>query len=441
MENRFSNTFSLDESLDKAQQKADQFIKQTVENFDGFRNDLPVSPKHGIMGLIGGVILLAVCLLGFLFDYSAYQITPFCLPFVGGILFSVYIILKRFITIPIGIMGVKIRSFAKDIRSKIALSSDKKTQIKNAVRNNNDMEFSEDLSLTAKIQSVYRSMDSMTRIAGRIKPVIMLVILIVFGFFVNLSITNIFAGKESIAKYPVNMNDYYITLLLLSVMVFINIFMFSVAPFFRRRTKPAGIILSALFCTRLGFLMSSSFTKASVVWSKFRFRLEIPSYIFVPLMIFAGMVIMITSMNIGVESEKYENGYELSRSYGGNANCGKSDFIWRYVVYLINFTLANAIAELCIAEGSGNIIAYIIPMPFYWWAMNHLIRPRGNKAYAFWGRKKCIANEIFQMICILSMVAVLKGQLDFNAILYVLGVFVSAKIVGLLMTFLNNIIY
>lgn len=74
----------------------------------------------------------------------------------------------------------------------------------------------------------------------------------------------------------------------------------------------------------------------------------------------------------------------------------------------------------------------------WWWAVNPLMRPRGSKLFVFWGRARCIANEILMIVMCIAFMIGNNANIGIEQITSILVVAGGSLVVGFAATVANG---
>jgi len=154
----------------------------------------------------------------------------------------------------------------------------------------------------------------------------------------------------------------------------------------------------------------------------------------IPVLFVVANVLIICFTHIGTEVIKLRDGFTVAMQYGTEKEGSKAWVYFLGVWYVINVVLlTNAIAS----TADYGIWTYIM-FGALWWAVNPLIRPTGSRLYAFWGRGRCIINEIVMFMFCLVFTVGFRDSVEIGDIMNYGIIVVISLIVGLIVKKVND---
>ena len=192
-------------------------------------------------------------------------------------------------------------------------------------------------------------------------------------------------------------NDLGIALLLLYVAAgaTVHLMIFHAGNYLGKWAKPAGLGIAAVYGIVLMSVLKGTI-KAPMLqnleFSAFSGVNEI--YLFLPVLQVLGIVLTVLPSHYGLEKEYWRYGFHVEMSYGEKPRGTK-----RILLFRGTLSVMPAFAFCCLFMLTGLMGAACIGLGgLLWYLANCLLKPRGSYLYAFWGRWRSMANEIF-LLC------------------------------------------
>ncbi|MBQ7776621.1 MAG: hypothetical protein IJ379_11945 [Lachnospiraceae bacterium] len=218
----------------------------------------------------------------------------------------------------------------------------------------------------------------------------------------------------------------------------IIVIMMKVGPYTGKFTKLIGLILAAGYGYMYHVILQDRTT--AILERELMQQLNVgDNSIFTmavafPALTVISMIFIIFFTNLSGEVDKLKNGFVVEMAYGDDKTGGK-----KWVLFLGGWYILNM---LVLANFMGSIqelgfVALILP-GFLWWVINPLMRPRGSRLYAFFGRGRCVANEIALFLACIMMIVSEQGPITMLQLSIMGGMIVGSLIVGGIARYINN---
>lgn len=222
-------------------------------------------------------------------------------------------------------------------------------------------------------------------------------------------------------------------LLILATTVLVHTFEFNLGEYLGKLSKPLGLVAAAVSC----FLIMLGL-KNVLPGDFYDVGKEIPvvnkAYLVVPVVAFIGILVSVICSHYSLEKERWEKGFSVAMSYGSKDNGNKGTLLFRGGLSL----LLAAMAIICSVSMTGESAAVV---GILWYCANPLLKPRGSYIYTFFGRGKCIGNEIIMLALCLYLQLEAVGTLNSDFIVFVICAAITHFAVALGCKIVNEIIF
>ncbi len=288
------------------------------------------------------------------------------------------------------INGLNSSSIQKDLMSAIYNNSDYDFPVKNDVGEMIN-EFYNDLNKTNK--KAY----SIRRIIRFVVTAIAFLLLYIFDFrYWNQN------GSEAVRFAPF--------ILILSTAILTHLFEFNLGEYLGKLAKPLGILAAAVSCL---FIMLGMQKTMPGDFIDYNIPVINKCFIVVPAVALIGIAVSVWFSHYSLEIEKWQNGFTVPMAYGDKDNGNKMTMLIRGGISLV-LAVSALLFALDLQEVQAGLIVGLL-----WYLANPLLKPRGSYIYTFFGRGKCIGNEIilFSLCIYLQLEAV--HMFDANWLVFV----------------------
>lgn len=288
------------------------------------------------------------------------------------------------------INGLNSSSIQKDLMSAIYNNSDYDFPVKNDVGEMIN-EFYNDLNKTNK--KAY----SIRRIIRFAVTAIAFLLLYIFDFrYWNQN------GSEAVRFAPF--------ILILSTAILTHLFGFNLGEYLGKLEKPLGILAAAVSCL---FIMLGMQKTMPGDFIDYNIPVINKCFIVVPAVALIGIAVSVWFSHYSLEIEKWQNGFTVPMAYGDKDNGNKMTMLIRGGISLV-LAVSALLFALDLQEVQAGLIVGLL-----WYLANPLLKPRGSYIYTFFGRGKCIGNEIILFsLCIYLQLEVVH-MFDANWLVFV----------------------
>lgn len=295
-------------------------------------------------------------------------------------------------------------------------SSSMKNNLMSAINSNIEYDFPVKNDIGEMINAFNKDLSEMNKKAYNIRKIVRIAVtaiafLILYIFDIRFWIQN---GSESV--------EFAVPFLIIETAIFAHVLEFNLGEYLGKVAKPLGIAAAGVSCIfmMLGMkkIMPGDFLEYSIPVNK--------CYIVVPLIAFIGIAVSVGFSHYASEKEKWQNGFVVPMEYGEKNDGNKKTLLIRGGISLV--LAASAILASVMFKQVGEFIIVGV----LWYLANPLMKPRGSYIYTFFGRGKCIGNEIIMVsICLflqLKAVNIFGEEWIVFAVLAVAFRFLSAAV-------------
>ncbi|MBQ3004824.1 MAG: hypothetical protein IJD88_02730 [Clostridia bacterium] len=293
-----------------------------------------------------------------------------------------------------------------------------------------DYEFSKDDALSRKFLRAVSSVEKVDKQMSLAKKITTITCAVALVLIVLFGMTSGFV--PFIENGKTELTGMVASTLFLFALEIIVIIMLVVGEYTGKFTKAIGIALSALFSYGYYSIFEERLTSLFIEELEVEF---LTTALGMSILMFAVSVAVILTTDLYLEKEKYDKGFKVNVSYGADKNGTKKTLFLHIPLHLIGVTILTTV----LSSDASNTELYIT-IPIFgalWWLINCILRPRGSRLYGFWGRKRCIANEVVQMVMCFIAVIMETGYLPLESFFLILFVFLAAKAVGGIISYIN----
>lgn len=351
---------------------------------------------------------------------------------------NAYSTVKVFFCMRMRKYGKKVSKLEKSLA--VVIENFKRTHsldnIRQEIERKESRPFSETNSWGREIQDIKKNVAGLR---DRICTYKMITNIIVAIAVVLIVVHGILYGLRPVMNGGMNFSFGFATFaMLLIVAEAIVVIMMNVGPYIGKFTKPLGIGLSVIYSLVYYLLMSQMTAGVRTPQMLAVLNFNATTARTMPA-IFAGatvigLILVVCFTNLSGELDMLKNGYVVEMAYGGDKNSGKIRVFILGIWYAINVLLLSAAIG---AEFDGSL-SFVLIYGILWWMVNPLMRPRGSRLYAFWGRKRCVANEIVLFLGCNMQIIANKGTLELSVFGAMFGVVAVSIVVGAIAKAIND---
>lgn len=217
----------------------------------------------------------------------------------------------------------------------------------------------------------------------------------------------------------------------------INITQYNAGEYMGRYSKIVGAVMAMVYGFILGICLKSNYSISA-------FELELTgvatkvnvAYIVIPFVQVVGIILTVFLSHYGLEKDKWENGFEVPMTFLSKSNGNKLTLLFRGgIATFLAFSLCGTVSATAVKS-----FGLIVTFAFLWYCANCIIKPRGSYLYTFWGRGRCIANEIVMVAMVLSAVICGRGTVSMEELICLGVAFVASFVIAGIATVINNVI-
>ena len=283
-------------------------------------------------------------------------------------------------------------------------SSSIQNDMMKAITNNVEYDFPVKNDIGEMISSLNNDLAKTNKKAYNIRRVIRYAVTIVtflllyvfdFRFFMQ-------NGSESVELAPF--------FLMLATAILVHLFEFNLGEYLGKLAKPAGILAAAVSCV---FIMLGLKKLMPGDFLDFNIPVINKGYIIVPIIAFIGIVVSVWFSHYESERDKWQNGFEIPMD-GGRAKPGDK----KILLTRGGLSLLLAAVAMWLSTGIPNFVSAIF-LGIVWYLAHPLMKLGLSYIFIFFGKGKCIGNEIIMLALCLFLEWNVVGCFDKEALIFV----------------------